>query len=267
MTLIFFLVTFIFGTFIGSFLNVIIFRFNTNHHSGGRSKCMSCGKTLRAHELIPVISYAIQGGKCRNCKATISPQYPIVEAITGLLFALVFWQFRFFLVSFYSYYLLLVSYCLLIFSILTVIFFYDLKHKIIPNSLVYAFIGLSFFSPFIFSNLEIIPYSLSLFTFISGPLIALPLFALWLGSRGKWIGFGDVKFAVGMGYFLGLSAGFAALMLSFWVGALYGILLLIFKGKKYSMKSEIPFAPFLIIGLLLSFFLKIDIAWIANILS
>ena len=80
---IFLILFFIFGTLIGSFLNVVIFRLNTGKGVGGRSMCMNCGKTLHAHELVPVLSYIFQLGKCRGCKTKISIQYPVVEAITG----------------------------------------------------------------------------------------------------------------------------------------------------------------------------------------
>ncbi len=262
MPLFFFLMTFIFGTFVGSFLNVIIFRFNTGKTAGGRSKCMNCGKTLGLHELVPVFSYCVQGGKCRNCKSSVSMQYPIVEAIMGFIFALVFWKFRLYLITDYPHFVVLVSYVLAIFSILLVVFFYDLRHKIIPNSLCVAFIILSFFAPFILNSGG---YQITYLTFLSGPIVSLPLLLLWLYSRGRWIGFGDVKLALGIGYFLGVSGGFAALMLSFWSGAIIGLVLLWMKGKKYGMKSEIPFAPFMIIGFALAFLLKIDLLSLSTI--
>ncbi|MFA6602049.1 MAG: prepilin peptidase, partial [Candidatus Paceibacterota bacterium] len=80
---------FIFGTIIGSFLNVVALRFNTGATLGGRSKCMSCGHQLTWKELIPVLSFLWQGGLCRNCRSRISRQYVLVELSTGLLFALI----------------------------------------------------------------------------------------------------------------------------------------------------------------------------------
>lgn len=265
MDIIFFLVTFIFGTFIGSFLNVVILRMNTGRGLGGRSHCMSCGKVLGAHELIPVWSYVIQGGKCRSCKSRLSLQYPIVEALSGLVSALIFWKFRVFLNFEPSYYSLLVAYSFIVFSLLLVIFIYDLKHKIIPDNMAYAFIIFSFFAPFVYAKSAFILYHISWLTFLSGPLVALPLFLLWFISRGKWMGFGDVKLALGIGYFLGWSAGFAALFIGFWSGAIVGIILLLSKGKEYSLKSQIPFAPFLIFGLALAFFFAINLASLSMI--
>ena len=76
---------FILGTLLGSFLNVVILRYHTGMGLGGRSMCMSCGKKLHAHELIPLFSYLLQRGKCRSCKSSLSIQYPIIEALSGFV--------------------------------------------------------------------------------------------------------------------------------------------------------------------------------------
>ena len=73
--------TFIFGTILGSFLNVVILRHNSGMTTGGRSMCFSCGKTLHWHELLPVVSYVMLRGKCSQCKSGISLQYPVVEPV------------------------------------------------------------------------------------------------------------------------------------------------------------------------------------------
>jgi leader peptidase (prepilin peptidase)/N-methyltransferase len=267
--LLFILITFLFGTFVGSFLNVVIFRFNTGRTLGGRSRCQSCGKTLRAHELVPVLSYCVQRGKCTTCSARISPQYPIVEALTGLLFTAVFWKYQFFLVTFFPYFLVVAGYSILLFVLFLIIFFYDIRHQIIPNTIVYPLIALSFFAPFVYSNTALIPYTWSLLTFISGPLVALPLFLLWAFSKGQWLGFGDVKLAVAIGYLLGVSAGFASLMIGFWIGGIVGIILLVVhrNRKKVTMKTALPFAPFLIVGCALAFFFEINLASLVGLLQ
>ncbi|MBU2263542.1 prepilin peptidase, partial [Patescibacteria group bacterium] len=141
---------FILGTIVGSFLNVVILRYNTGQSViKGGSKCFSCGKNLKWHELIPVVSFIIQKGRCRNCKSRISIQYPIVELLTGLIFLLTFH------VTGYS--LLITNYYFIIFSLLIVIAVYDLRHQIIPNGFVYAFIILSLFAIFLENcNLEFV---------------------------------------------------------------------------------------------------------------
>jgi prepilin signal peptidase PulO-like enzyme (type II secretory pathway) len=153
------------------------------------------------------------------------------------------------------------AYYTLFFSLLVVISAYDLRHKIIPDavSLMLAgvsFIGLFFFEPVI----SFVPYFHvpSLLSFLAGPLLALPFALLWLVSRGRWMGLGDAKLAVSLGWLLGLQAGFSALAVSFWIGSAVGILLLIFT-KKYKMRTEIPFAPYLALGAFIAFILELHL--------
>src|ERR1035437_5647474 len=152
MVLILTIIFFVFGLIIGSFLNVVILRLNTQKSLGGRSACMSCMNKLSWYELIPVFSYLGLRGRCRNCKTKISIQYPLVELATGLIFGLLFLKFQdvFFLDTFsfsftYAYYAFM-------FSLLVVVATYDLKHKIIPDSLSMAFGILAFLGLFFFSN-------------------------------------------------------------------------------------------------------------------
>src|SRR4051812_36221267 len=93
MTIPYLIFAFIFGTIIGSVLNVVAARYNTGMTFGGRSKCFSCNKTLTWIELIPIISFVAQGAACKRCRSKISWQYPLVEAGTGVMFALIFWFF------------------------------------------------------------------------------------------------------------------------------------------------------------------------------
>lgn len=263
-----FVFIFLLGTIIGSFLNVVIFRFNTGKSiAKGRSICMTCNRTLRWYELIPIFSYLFQLGKCRRCAETISHQYPIVEFVTGVLFVLITYHFMPILLFSPSSYLFLVIFFVFLFSLLIVISVYDFRHKIIPNKLVYAFSFVAFLSIFVnstsFGPLFIIP-SLSYFT--AGPLLALPFALLWLVSRGKWMGLGDAKLMLGLGWMLGIYLGLSAIILAFWIGSIVslGIMFLsnnLFKNKtgKIGMKTEIPFAPFLIIGALIVFLFNLDI--------
>ena len=131
-----------------------------------------------------------------------------------------------------------------------------MRHKIIPDNLVYPFIGLSFIGLFLSEFGVFSPHIASLNSVFAGFLVALPLFLLFIVSRGRWLGFGDVKLALGLGFMLGTSRGFAALMLAFFIGAVVGVFLLIGKNK-LNMKSEVPFAPFLVIATILVFFFDI----------
>jgi leader peptidase (prepilin peptidase)/N-methyltransferase len=259
---------FVFGTIVGSFLNVVIYRFKTGKKfTRGRSICMTCGKKLRWFELIPVISFLIQGGKCRRCRSRISFQYPLVEIGTGLLFVLVVYKFLPYLYfSFWSSFLLVVLH-LIIFCLLVLILVYDVKHKTIPNNFVYPFIIISFISLFI-NFYPIGPFLVfpSIANLLSGPILALPFVLLWYFSRGRLMGLGDGKLILGIGWFLGLSSGLFSLILGFWIGAFTSLLLMLFSKKllgfrkrRIDMKTEVPLAPFLILSLIITFIFSFDI--------
>jgi prepilin signal peptidase PulO-like enzyme (type II secretory pathway) len=243
---------FCFGLIVGSFLNVVIYRYNTGQTVGGRSMCLSCSKMLHWYELVPVFSYLAQRGKCRGCRVAVSSQYVIVELLTAIIFTLIF-NFQFPIFNEFStqaIFKLILS--LIVSAILIVITVYDLRHKIIPDGLVYAFIILSFITLIGNWKLEIGNFDL-----VSGCLIFLFFASLWLISQGKWMGLGDAK--LGIGWFLPFPQNVSAVVLSFWTGALVGILLLLAKWKKTTLKSEMPFAPFLVLGFFLAYFFNISI--------
>ncbi len=235
--------------------------------------CMSCSKTLSWYELVPLFSFLFLGGKCRGCKSKISIQYPIVEALTALFFLLLFFRFGWLLFAgHFAIFFALMAYLILCFAILLVIVVYDIRHKIIPDSLVYTFIFLSIFSYFMHTGMLHLASSGTASNLLAGLIMAVPFAALWFFSKGRMMGFGDAKLSLGMGFFLGLSRGVAALALSFWLGALISLVLLLVqgvggvhsKGKRFTLKSEIPFAPFLIAGFFIAYFLNIDISVIAS---
>ena len=194
-----------------------------------------------------MLSFISSSGKCRNCGTRISLQYPIVELATGFLFALSAYRF------FDDLPIILFASLLGIISCLVVIFVYDIKHKIIPDKLVYIFILLSIFWHYsVFGMFSL--YSLDT---LAGPLTFAFFALLWLVSSGRWMGFGDAKLGLGMGLLLG-SAVVTALMIAFWLGAILGLFMLFIQKGRYTIKSEIPFAPFLIIGMFTVFFFYIS---------
>jgi prepilin signal peptidase PulO-like enzyme (type II secretory pathway) len=252
---------------------VVIFRHNTGKSTiKGHSMCLSCSKKLSWYELIPLFSFLAQGGRCRNCKSKISIQYPVVEGLTAFFFILLFYRYGWLLFAGHTaLFFFLMGYLILSFALLLVIAVYDLRHKIIPNGLVYSFIALSVFSYFFHTGMQGLISSGTASHIFAGIVTALPFAGLWFFSKGKAMGFGDAKLALGMGFFLGLSRAVAALALSFWLGALIsvGIILIeksgsLRKKKQLTMKSEIPFAPFLIAGFFLAYFLNIDVSVIAS---
>ncbi len=230
------------GVIVGSFLNVLGLRFRSGLGFGGRSFCPSCGKTLSVFELIPILSFLLLKGKCKSCKTKISIQYPLVELWTGLLF-----------VSLYHILGSTIQYLLfvLVFCVYTVILIYDLRHKIIPDSLVYISISLALISRFLAGG--------SAIDWLIGPIL-FSLFGFgWLISKGRALGFGDAKLSLSIGLLLGGALGISAIVLAFWIGAAVSITLMLFSRKGITMKSEIPFAPFLILGAWASLFFGLDL--------
>ncbi len=256
------------GLIIGSFLNALSFRFNTGakffspRGMGGRSRCMHCRHTLHALDLVPVLSYAFLGGKCRYCGAKISPQYPLVElaaaALAGGVYAthpvltanalnplpFIFW--------------------LSVWMTLLFIVIYDIKHTIIPWSCSCLLAALAVL--LLFVNLDSLQFSVpGMWVLLAGPLLVLPLFLLSLFSGGTWMGWGDSALELSLGWLiavpLGFSAGITALCLGFWIGAVVGVVLLGLSRLGffgYTIRSEIPFAPFLVLGALLAYFFHVD---------
>lgn len=252
------IIFFILGLIIGSFLNVVILRLNTDKSFGGRSACMSCQNQLTWYELVPLFSFLTLRGRCRSCKTKISIQYPLVEFITGLIFAILFVKFQDVFFSSTLIFAITYAYYCVMFSLLVVVAVYDLKHKIIPDILSLVFGVLAFLGIFLFSNLVFSIHLPNIFEIASGVIIALPFALTWLLSRGAWMGLGDAKLAVGLGYLLGLTRAVSGVVLAFWSGAIIGIILIIFS-KNHKMKSEIPFAPFLVLGMILAFLFELHL--------
>jgi len=254
---------FILGLLIGSFLNVVILRYNTGKSLSGRSGCFSCRHKLAWYELVPVLSFLVQRGRCRHCGSKISRQYPTVELLTGVLFAVSAWKF-------YPNLLVIGFYCLIM-ALLVVVVVYDLRHKIIADGPTYTFIILSVFAPVITawasgrSGLET-GWAL-LVNLVAGFILFTAFFCLWYFSGGRWMGFGDAKLAFGIGALLGLSGGINAIVMAFWLGAVIGLFLIALgrlgRAKRFrhrfSIKSEMPFAPFLALGLLLNLFFGLTV--------
>ncbi len=253
------------GLIIGSFLNTVIYRYNTGRTVGGRSQCLSCGATLAWNNLLPIASFLFQRGRCATCRSRISFQYPLVEFAAGALFALT--AGKFFpppatLLSWpaLAWPLALTIVTWIIMSLFIVITVYDLRHKIIPDHLVYAFI---FFGA-IYALTEVVRSGASLgslrFNLLAGLLFFSVFGGLWFFSGGRWMGFGDAKLVLGLGLWLGLWPGLTALILGFWLGAGVGLaLVLLSRSRYFTMKSEIPFAPFLVAGALLTFFFNLNV--------
>ena len=277
------LILFLIGASFGSFLNVLYFRYHPDKFIlrkdiiKGRSYCPKCHKTLSFYELIPVISFIIQGGRCRSCKQKISFQYILIEILSGLIFVFTPLFLKNNFITFFSkihniYYFWGLSFIWsIIFLTLILIALIDLKFQIIPNELnlfllflgiilsvlqfynwndFYSLLGpygalLGFKNNLIINKLIALLFSLILF----GGLVALTL--------GRGMGMGDVKLMIALGVIFGWPEIIIVSILSFILGGIISIITLILKRK--TMKSLLPFGPFIVISSFLVMFFGYEI--------
>ena len=255
---------FIVGLFFGSFLNVLADRLPKGRTLLGRSECDQCHHVLNWKDLFPVISFIELNGKCRYCKASLSIQYPAVEIVTGVVFLLT-WTLSNVWYHEVSMHILHVS----IASVLLVMVISDLRYQIIPDSmqislLLLGLIRLIFLGSFQQNTTAIIWLQYFGTAFIHGLIVMAPLFLIYILTKGRGMGFGDVKFSFITGLMLGLWPGLGALYIGFITGGIAGAYLII--SRKGKPKSKIAFGPFLILGFYLMLFFEQDVIyWIGKI--
>lgn len=257
----FYLWVFIFGLIIGSFLNCLIWRIYKKEGMWDRSYCPQCRKQIDWFDNIPVISYLLLRGKCRHCHKKISCQYPIVEFLTGIFFLMAFiknslglpnfydFDFNFWLLNLRDWYII---------ALMIIIFVYDLRWFLVldrvtlPACLILFLINLSL--GLSWQNL--------LISGIIGGSFFLTQFVI---SQGRWIGGGDIRLGLLLGFALGWPYGLLAIFLAYIIGSVVGIGLII--GKKRGMKSEIPLGTFLAVATLITLFWGESILqWYLNLL-
>ncbi len=263
----------IFGLFWGSFLNNLALRLEKGEDFLlSRSKCPHCGRILSWFELIPLLSFIFQKGKCRNCQSKISLRYPLVELLTGLWVYLLAYSLKtqfvlFSLIEFFFY--------LIFLSLLFVLALYDWKTFLVDDRLILFGIGVALFFLIFKYFFFVVPRDFSyLFNYFFPSLGKLePIFSAFLGSflflliylvtLGKGIGLGDVKLMFLIGLFLRPGDVLLTIIFASFLGSFYG-LYLILKTKK--LKQPIPFVPFLFLGVLLTIVLGDQISqWYFNL--
>lgn len=253
-------VIFLIGLFVGSFLHVVIYRLPKGKTIlRGRSYCDSCKRSLTVVDLIPIFSFVFLGGKCRHCNAPIPLLYPLGELLTGTIFFFTAFTLASSGITLERlggvYFFHLLPYLFVVSSFM-VIFFIDLYHGIIPDVVVVtaAVVWLAYLllTNLFLPNIVVSQASLlnSLFSAVAAFLFFLALFFI---TRGRGMGFGDVKFSALLGLFLGFPKIVMGLYAAFVIGAVVGVALVIIKRK--TLKHTIPFGPFLVVGVLLAFFL------------
>lgn len=278
------LFSFILGTIIGSGINALDWRTGQDKSwLADRSQCPDCGHKLVWWELIPIVSFVFLSGTCSECGESISWQYPLVELATGLLFALIFQMFGISPLAIFS---------AIIWTLLLFIYVHDGRTMLVPNWAVWAFNLFALASAFLLLPVDTLTLSEIIFRtpdwlrIIAGPVLATPFALIWFFSGGKAMGFADAKIALGIGWLLGLSDGLSAVVFAFWVGAVVSLLILAFQRARsaldgeggvwksgsstkkqedtisdgaLTMKSPVPFGPFLIIGTILVYFAGITL--------
>lgn len=224
---------FLLGLAVGSFLNVVALRYKpgarlfTKDIFGGRSHCPKCQKSLRWYELVPVLSFVFQLGRCRHCHQLITWQYPVVELLSGLAFVLV------------PLYLQSAFIWLIVILTLILITVIDYRLSIIPDQLNWflAFLGLAFLS----------------LNSVWGFLFGCGIFGLIiLLTKGRGMGLGDLKLAAALGFLFGWPKIILIVAAAFIIGGIWAAILLLAKRK--SIKDAIPFGPFLAIAAVLIMF-------------
>lgn len=248
MEFLYLIVIFLFGTFIGSFLGVIIDRLPRGESiARGRSYCESCKKKLTAIDLIPVVSFLFLRGRCRYCGKKLSLFYPTIEVITGLLFVIAAIHIGILYQVFSIWYAIELFYYFFILSSLIILFFIDLKHGILPFSIILPATIVTFLYLILNTRYEILG------NVVAGLGAFLFFLFLFLVTRGRGMGFGDVVYVFFMGLVLGFPQIVVGLYSAFVSGACLSLILVWLKRKKIR-GGIIPFGPFLVFGTLIALF-------------
>jgi prepilin signal peptidase PulO-like enzyme (type II secretory pathway) len=222
---------FLLGIVFGSFLNSLIYRLHEKLPLGGRSFCVFCKKQLLKRDLIPLFSFLYLKAKCRFCREKISWQYFGVELITGILFVLVFLK--------YENFNLFLLRDLFFILILIFVFVYDLRFKLILDQVIFPVLIIATLLNFILGFAWV--------DLLIGILIGGGFFALqYIISKGRAIGFGDIKFSILLGAMFGWQMIILIIFLSYLIGGFVAIILLINKNKTWG--DVLPMASFLAVS-------------------
>lgn len=236
------LLIFVYGLIIGSFLNVCIYRIPRKESIVlPSSHCINCSISIKWYDNIPVFSYVILKGKCRYCKEKIPIQYPIIELLNGIIYLLLFNKFDL-SVDFIFYGL--------ISSILIVVAIIDLKEMIIPDSLLAIVLILSILSKL--TSYYRNQISINLLDSLGAVILAGGFFLIIIILSHGGMGEGDVTLISTLGFLLGIRLILLNIFLSFILGGVISVFLLLRKIK--SKHDPIPFGPFIIVGFMMTLF-------------
>jgi len=262
-----YIIVFVLGACIGSFLNVLIYRLPNDLSLWRSSKCPNCDERIKPYHNIPIVGWLMLRGKCANCKEPFGWRYPAVELLTALVFMLVYWQFGF--VTF-------LPVALIFAAAMIALVFIDAEHMILPNAITYPLFVLVLIARvvypllpqgFIFTDMKSAPiiylhesgypdWVVSLAGALFGALVGAGLLwivgAIWKLLRGvDAMGLGDVKMMLGVGALLGWRLALLTIFLAAFTGAIAGIVVLLTQ-KNRNLQTQIPFGVFLGIGSIVS---------------
>lgn len=234
-----FIYIFFLGLIVGSFVNVVIYRLPRAESTiGGRSRCPKCDKKLAWYDLIPIASFLLLGGHCRVCGNKISPVYPAVELYSAFMFLASYWLFASFGLAVWIFTIFILE----LFLMLAII---DSRHLVLPDSLlIVLFIGVvvwSFIQRLIEDGNNFRIFGIS--SLVGAGVLFTVFFLIWLLSRGRGLGFGDVKLAGIIGLIFGFWSGLAILYIAIVCGALLGLFLMLARGV--NLKTKLPFGTFI----------------------
>lgn len=239
------------GSIIGSFLNVVLLRFNTGRSTGGRSTCSSCRAKLSFFDLVPIVSYLALRGKCRHCGSRFSSRYMWGELLTALVLVHVVLFVYVEQLSIFHGILLALALVFLLFISL-----YDMRHMVVPMVPLALFLA----TALIFAVTR--PTSEALSYVIAGLAFGAFFVTLFVVSRGKWVGGGDAPVALGIGMLVGPIPALLTLILASYIGTFIYLLSCVKEGllrmvysrheSSLSLESEIPFVPLLFGGAILA---------------
>ena len=270
---------FVAGTFLGSFLNVISDRLITGEPIiNDRSRCDKCKTPLGPQNLVPILSFLFQRGRCSNCKAKISWIYPASEILTGLIFALAFYFSNIFRMKPYFWLFVFLAYLLIIFSHYIVLILADAKYQLVPDIIVYSAIAVVIFFTLVFDIKDLIGYynklhsdefgkyliqagalksqllilgKKYLYLLLSTGAIAFFFWFLVKATKERGMGYGDINLGILIGLFNGFPLNVLAVFLGFLFGSVVSLALILMNKK--TIRDTIAFGPFLLFGSIVAF--------------
>jgi len=242
------LLLFVFGAVIGSFLNVVMYRSIVGESwVVGRSHCEHCQKKIAWYDNVPLLSYFLLRGQCRHCHTSISISHPVIEFLTATLFVWWYWGGSlFFHLTSNPFHYIQPIFWLLVGVILLIIFSADVLYMIIPDEAVIALTAMTLFYRIALTLTGVMQTGDFIRTLLGAVACSGFFFVLWWGTKGRGMGFGDVKFAFPFGLLLGWPNVLVGLFLSFIFGAIVSLVLVALQKKK--IQQTVPFGPFLVAG-------------------